>query len=261
MSVELSYSASGEGPPLLILHGLFGSARNWGTIAKKLGESHRVHVLDLRNHGASPWAPTMTYREMAGDVRAFIERHGLAGATVLGHSMGGKTAMMLALEHGGLVGRLIVVDIAPVSYGHTHRPLIEAMLAADPGAATRRAEVDARLAPAVPEAPLRAFLLQNLVAEGGQLRWRINLEALNANMDALIGFPDDLQGLDYAGPALFLAGGRSDYLLAEHHGLVRRLFPGARIESIPDSGHWVHAENPAAFLARVQSFLDGEASV
>ncbi len=255
MSLELSVTVHGEGPPLLILHGLFGSARNWAAIAKRLAESHRVYALDLRNHGASPWAPSMTYREMAGDVRAFMARHGLTGATVLGHSMGGKTAMMLALEHGDLVGRLVVVDIAPVAYGHSHAPLIESMRAADPGAAGRRAEVDAWLASAIPEAPLRAFLLQNLVSEEGRLRWRINLEALAANMDALVGFPALAPALGYGGPALFLAGGRSDYVRAKDHGLVRRLFPAAEIDSIPTAGHWVHAEDPPAFLARVQAFL------
>ena len=230
-------------------------ARNWASIAKKLAGSHRVYALDLRNHGGSPWAPSMTYREMAGDVRAFMTRHGLTGATVLGHSMGGKTAMMLALEHGDLVGRLVVVDIAPVAYRHSHAPLIEFMRAADPGAAGRRAEVDAWLAPAIPEAPLRAFLLQNLVSEDGRLRWRINLDALAANMDALVGFPALAPALGYRGPVLFLAGGRSDYVRAEDHGLIRRLFPTAKIESIPTAGHWVHAEDPPAFLARVQAFL------
>ncbi len=122
MSLELAYTETGEGPPLVILHGLFGSSRNWASVARRLGETHRVFALDLRNHGASPWAETMDYGEMADDVRAFLARHGLAGATVMGHSMGGKTAMRLALEHGRDVGRLIVVDFAPVAYAHTHRP-------------------------------------------------------------------------------------------------------------------------------------------
>ncbi len=122
MTLELAYTETGEGPPLVILHGLFGSSRNWASVARRLGETHRVFAVDLRNHGASPWAETMDYGEMAEDVRAFLARHGLAGATVMGHSMGGKTAMRLALEHGRDVGRLIVVDFAPVAYAHTHRP-------------------------------------------------------------------------------------------------------------------------------------------
>ncbi len=254
-ALELGHTEYGAGPPLLILHGLFGSARNWTSVARRLAETHRVYTLDLRNHGAAPWAPTMAYREMAGDVRAFMDRHGLSGATVMGHSMGGKTSMMLALEHGEAVGRLIVVDIAPVPYSHSHLPFIRAMLAADLAAASRRSEVDGQLAAAIPDAALRGFLLQNLVAEEGRLAWRINLEALADNMDTLTGFPDEAAALRYDGAALFLAGGRSDYVLPEHHAGIQRLFPGAEIDSIPTAGHWVHADDPAAFLARVGAFL------
>lgn len=255
-TVELAYSETGDGPPLVILHGLFGSRRNWASHARHLGERFRVLTLDLRNHGESPWAEAMSYRLMAADVAAFLERHGLAGATVLGHSMGGKAAMLLALEQGPLVGRLLVVDIAPVAYGHSHLPLIEAMRAVDLGAAARRSDVDQALQGAVPDPGLRSFLLHNLASEGGQLRWRINLAALGDNMDALIGYPDDLAGLSYADASLFLAGAASDYLRAEHHPLIRSLFPAAEFDAIAGAGHWVHAEQPQAFLARVQAFLE-----
>lgn len=256
MSLELSYSEYGTGPPLVILHGLFGSARNWTTIAKQLAEAYHVYTLDLRNHGASPWASSMTYPEMADDVRAFLERHGLEGATLLGHSMGGKTAMLLALEHGRLVGRLIVADIAPVTYGHTQLPYVDAMLGADLGTATRRSEVDRQLGPRIPEAALRGFLLQNLVMEDGRLRWRINLGALAENMDVLAGYPAQPAGLSYTGPALFLTGALSDYVQPEHHALIRRLFPRARIDALPAAGHWLHAERPQEFVARLRSFLN-----
>jgi pimeloyl-ACP methyl ester carboxylesterase len=255
MSLDLSFTEVGAGPPLIILHGLFGSSRNWASHARHLSETHRVFTLDLRNHGASPWAESMTYREMAEDVGAFLVGHGLEGATVLGHSMGGKTAMLLALERGDLIGRLIVVDIAPVPYGHSHLPYIEAMRAVDLSAAARRGEVDWALRDAVPDAGLRGFLLHNLASEEGRLRWRINLAGLGDNMDTLIGYPDDLTGLSYGGPTLFLAGATSDYLLAEHHPYIRALFPAAEIDAIPGAGHWVHAEQPQAFLARVQAFL------
>ena len=188
MTVELSYAEYGAGPPLVILHGLFGSARNWTSLARHLGETHHVYALDLRNHGASGWAETMTYEEMAGDVRTFLASHGLEGAAVMGHSMGGKTAMRLALDDGSLIGRLIVVDIAPVAYSHTHGPMIAAMQGVDLAGATRRGEVDRQLEPHIAEAPLRSFLLQNLVAEDGRLRWRINLDALAANMAVLTTF-------------------------------------------------------------------------
>ena len=255
MTLELAYTETGEGPPLVILHGLFGSSRNWASVARRLGETHRVFAVDLRNHGASPWAETMDYGEMAEDVRAFLARHGLAGATVMGHSMGGKTAMRLALEHGRDVGRLIVVDIAPVAYAHTHRPTVEAMRAVDLATAGRRADVDRQLQAAIPEAALRSFLLQNLVSEDGRLNWRINLAALAANMNTLTGYPEDLAGLTYGGPTHFLSGAASDYVREAHHARIRDLFPKAEIDSIPEAGHWVHAEQPAAFLERVRSIL------
>ena len=255
MTLELAYTETGEGPPLVILHGLFGSGRNWASIARRLGETHRVFSVDLRNHGASPWAETMDYVEMAEDLRAFLARHGLAGAAVMGHSMGGKTAMRLALDHGRDVGRLIVVDIAPVAYTHTHGPLVEALRAVDLAAAGRRADVDRQLQAAIPEAALRSFLLHNLVSEDGRLNWRINLAALAANMDSLIDFPEDLAGHSYSGPAYFLRGAASDYVNEAHHARIRDLFPQAKIDSIPEAGHWVHAEQPAAFLERVRSVL------
>jgi esterase len=256
MRLDLSFSETGAGPPMVILHGLFGSGRNWASLARQLGERRRVFTLDLRNHGDSPWADTMSYLEMAEDVAAFLARHGLEGATVLGHSMGGKTAMVLALEEGDLVGRLIVVDIAPIAYGHSHLPLIEAMQAVDLEAASRRAEVDKALEDAVPEAGLRAFLLHNLVSEGGRLRWRLNLAALGDSMADLIGYPDDLDGRRYDGPALFLAGAESDYLQPEHSARIRALFPAAEIDRIAGAGHWVHAEQPQAFLVRLRAFLE-----
>lgn len=255
MTVELAYSETGEGPPMVILHGLFGSGRNWASVARQLGDSQRVFTVDLRNHGASPWAETMGYGEMAEDLRAFLARHGLAGATVMGHSMGGKTAMRLALEHGGEVGRLIVVDIAPVAYGGTQRAIVKALRAVDLASAQRRADVDRQLQAAIPEAGLRSFLLHNLVMEDGRLAWRINLAALESNMDSLAGYPEDPAGLTYGGPAHFLSGAASDYIQPAHHGRIRALFPKAEIDSIPDAGHWVHAEQPAVFLDRVRAIL------
>ena len=257
MSLELAFTEVGDGPPLVILHGLFGSRRNWTRLAQRLGERHRVVALDLRNHGDSPWAETMSYREMAEDVADFLTREGLEGATVLGHSMGGKTAMVLALEQGELVSRLIVVDIAPVAYAHTHLPYVKAKQAVDLATVSRRSEVDLVLQEAVPERGLRSFLLHNLVTEGGRLRWRINLEALHDNMDDLVSFPDQLDDLSYDGPTLFLAGADSLYLQLAHLPRIRSLFPASEIDAIAAAGHWVHADQPEAFLARVRAFLAG----
>jgi pimeloyl-ACP methyl ester carboxylesterase len=254
-TLELAYSETGAGTPLVVLHGLFGSRRNWASLARQLGETHRVFALDLRNHGESPWAETMSYREMAADVAGFLTREGLEGATVLGHSMGGKTAMVLALEQGELVGRLIVADIAPVAYAHTHLPYIKAKQAVNLSTVSRRSEVDLVLQEAIPERGLRSFLMHNLVTEGGRLRWRINLEALHDNMDDLVSFPDHLDDLSYDGPSLFLAGADSQYLQLAHLPRIRALFPASEIDAIAAAGHWVHADQPEAFLARVQAFL------
>jgi pimeloyl-ACP methyl ester carboxylesterase len=256
MSLELEYTVVGEGSPIVILHGLFGSARNWASFAKSLAATHRVYALDLRNHGNSPWSSAMSYREMAEDVHDFIVRHGLAGAAVLGHSMGGKTAMVLALHHGDLVGALCVVDIAPVAYDHTHQPFIAAMQAVDLTAATRRSQVDEQLKPAIEETMLRSFLLQNLITREGALAWRINLAALAANMAALTGFPAEIEGQAYGGPSLFTVGANSEYVLSDHHEAIQQLFPAAEIHVIPEAGHWVHAEQPDALRTRVKTFLE-----
>ena len=255
MTLRLSAVAYGEGPPVAILHGLFGSGRNWAGIAQRLAAHRRAVALDLRNHGASPWADTMGYGEMAEDVRATL--YALFGRrfALIGHSMGGKAAMMMALLHGGEVERLVVVDIAPVDYQPEHLDIARAMRALDLVAITRRAEADSRLAPFVADAAERAFLLQNLVFDNAAPRWRLNLAAIERAMPLLAGFPALPAGTAYHGPALFLSGGHSDYLRPEHEPQIRRLFPNARIARIAEAGHWVHAEQPAAFLDLVEPFL------
>lgn len=255
MSLELASREQGEGPPLIILHGLFGSARNWEGIARKLAADWRVHALDLRNHGDSPWAKATDYPAMAEDVLAYLDRRGLSRAVVVGHSMGGKTAMALALTAGERVAALVVVDIAPVAYAHSFAPFIEAMKALDLSALSRRAEADALLAPAIADSGIRSFLMQNLANRDGGLVWRPNLEALKDGIEDISGFPEALLSQRFQGPTLFLGGGASDYVGPPHHDLIGRLFPAARIDSVADAGHWVHAENPAGFLAKLMPFL------
>ena len=256
MSLDLSFMENGEGSPLVVLHGLFGSARNWSTLSRRFGEHRHVYALDLRNHGGSPWAEGMSYPEMAGDIQSFIEGRWLTPAAVLGHSMGGKVAMLLALEHPDEVERLIVADIAPVGYRHTLMPYVQAMRAVDLDKAGRRGEVDAQLRTAVPEAGIRSFLLQNLVSEDGKLSWRINLPVLETDMPTITGFPEDPGWRPYEGPVLFLHGARSNYVLPEYEETIRHLFPRARLEAIPDAGHWLHAEQPDRFAEKVLAFLD-----
>lgn len=254
-SVELAAQTYGDaGEPIVILHGLLGSGRNWTTIAKRLGQTHRIMTLDLRNHGGSPWADEMTYPLMAADVQAFIERFELGPVTLIGHSMGGKTAMRLALDAPSLVERLVVVDIAPVDYSHGFGAYVDAMLGLDVGALSSRGEVDDRLAASVPDAAIRAFLLQNLVRQKAGFAWRPHLQGLADAMPALMSFPikeDDL----FPGPTLFLAGANSDYVKAADRAEIDRLFIQAEIRRLADAGHWLHAEQPGAFLAHVQDFL------
>jgi esterase len=257
MPVRLAALEHGAGPPLAILHGLFGSGRNWASIAQRLAAHHRVVALDLRNHGASPWAGGMDYAELAEDVLATMLVLGHRCFALLGHSLGGKAAMMAALAHGDAVERLVVVDIAPVPYRPHHLALVRAMRALDLTAIGRRSEADARLAAAVPDAAERGFLLQNLILGDGPTRWRVNLDAIERQMPLVAGFPEVAAGTAYPGPALFVAGGRSDYLLPEHEPAIRRLFPAAQITRIPDAGHWLHAEQPQAFLDLVEPFLAG----
>jgi esterase len=242
-------------PPLAILHGLFGSGRNWASIAQRLAAHRRVIAFDLRNHGASAWAGGMQYGEMAEDLLAALDERGCRRSALLGHSMGGKVAMMAALRDPDMVERLVVVDIAPVPYPPRHLAEVRAMRALDLTGIKRRAEADRILAATIPDAAERGFLLQNLVFEDGRARWRLNLEAIEREMPVLAGFPAVADNAVYRSPVLFVGGANSDYLPPEQEPAIRRLFPNARIERIENAGHWVHAEQPAAFLHTVEPFL------
>ncbi len=255
--MNLAYTEFGDGPPLLILHGLFGSGRNWTTIAKKLAEDRRVLTVDLRNHGASPWNPVMDYPAMAADVLALIDREGFDRPVVLGHSMGGKTAMAAALTAPEAVGALIVADIAPVTYQHSNAAYVEAMRAIDLSRIERRADADDALKKSVPETGVRGFLLQNLVFGDGGPRWQLNLDAIAESMDRLIDFPFGAGEAVYDGPTQFIAGGASDYVRQSHHDAIRAFFPEATIETIDGAGHWLHAEKPQEFLDIATRFLAG----
>ena len=235
--------------PLLIAHGLFGSARNWGVIAKRLSDSRDVVAVDMRNHAGSFRADRHGYHDLAGDLAQVIAAEGRP-MDVLGHSMGGKAAMVLALTRPDLVGRLVVADIAPVAYAHSQSDLISAMRGVDLSGVTRRSEAGDQLTGIEPTT--RSFLLQSLDVEAR--RWTLNLDVLEAEMDRIVGFPD-VDGT-FDGPALFLAGAESDYVRPEHRARIRALFPAARQAKIPGAGHWLHAEKPREFEAAVRAFLD-----
>ena len=255
MTLDLSYEVTGEGPPLIVLHGLFGAARNWRAIAKGLADTYRVWTLDLRNHGDSPWGDNMSYEAMAEDVCAFIQQHGLEGAAVMGHSVGGKTAMAMALIYPELIGKLLVVDIAPVARPPDLRSFVKAMKDIDLSAITRRAEVGELLAPVVEDRSVRAFLLQNLAITEGHLQWRLNLDAIDRQMEVIGGFPENLLDRQYEGPTHFIAGAMSAYVKPEHRDLILHLFPATTMSVIAGAGHWVHAEKPESFQRAVRRFL------
>lgn len=254
MALELPSEITGHGgQPLLLLHGLFGSATNWRSIAKALSDTCEVHALDLRNHGASPWADTMDYPAMADDVAAYLDRHALQGATVLGHSMGGKVAMALALSAPDKVARLIVADIAPRTYADTLSPFAEAMRAVDLAAAASRTDVQRQLQALLPEPAVAPFLVQNLVSRNDHFDWRVNLGAILAGMSDLAGFPPALCERRYGGPVQVIAGALSPYV--HDRSEFQPMFPTAEVEFIDGAGHWVHADKPAAFVEAVRRSL------
>jgi esterase len=241
----------GEGPALVLLHGLFGCARNFGAVQRALAKRFRVIALDLRNHGASPHAEAMDFAVMAADVIDTLSRMEALPGAVLGHSLGGKVAMRLALDRPDVVSALIVADIAPVPYPPHFQDYVQAMLAVPPG--STRAEADARLTPVVQDRAIRAFLLQNLQPEASA-PWRLGLAEIAAALPVVGGW-DGAPGRVYRGPTLFIAGERSDYIRPEHRPTIRALFPGARFVTLRGAGHWLHAEKPEAFIQVVGGFL------
>jgi len=251
--VILNGTELGSGQPIALLHGLFGSAANFGTVQKRLAERFRVISLDLRNHGGSPHAPFMSYPAMAEDVLETLRARGALPCTLAGHSMGGKVAMAAALEAPGAVARLLVADIAPAAYEPTFRPYAAAMQAVPLSADLTRIAADRALAGAVESSAVRAFLLQNL-RFGAHPGWRIGLDAIAAALPLIEGWPQ-LEEQAYLGPTLFVAGARSDYIRPEHRPVIRELFPTARFAMLKNAGHWVHADNPDGFCSLVDAFM------
>ena len=251
LNTHLHGTATTE-PPLVIVHGLFGSARNWGVIARRLSEDRLVIAVDQRNHGDSHWDPAHGYEDMAADLAHVIADHG-GRADVLGHSMGGKAAMQLALTHRDAVRRLVVADIAPVTYDHSQNHLVQAMMELDLTGLSLRSKADERLSRTVSDPGVRAFLLQSLDLKSDPPRWKLNLEVLREEMECITGWPDTPGVFD--GPTLFVSGAQSDYVRPEHHAAILAQFPEARFAEIGGAGHWLHAERPREFEAVVRDFI------
>ena len=256
--MDLHFAAYGSGPPLIILHGLLGSGDNWVTVSRKLGERFRVFAVDARNHGRSPHNPRFDLEVMAEDVVHFMDQHDLGSTALLGHSMGGKTAMQFALTRPDGVGKLIVVDIAPRGYPHDHDELLDALETIDLASFSERVEVEEALTRSVPRKAVRQFLVKNLRRdESGGLVWKMNLPVIRENYATIAG--DIPAKGEFRGPTLFIRGGRSSYVRHDDRELILKMFPNANIHTIGEAGHWVHADAPEEFVKVVGEFVAGDA--
>jgi pimeloyl-ACP methyl ester carboxylesterase len=248
--------AYGEaGPPIVILHGLLGSHRNWRSVAHALAAEHRVHAADLRNHGQSPHSDRMDYPHLTADVIALIHALGLRRVRLIGHSLGGKVAMCLALAEPDLVESVAIVDMAPVAYPNRNAPILEALRSLPLAALSDRQSADRQLAATIADASLRQFLLTNLVQTGDGFCWQPNLAALISAAQVLSDFPAFGPETAFPGPALFISGALSPYRVADHLGAIGTLFPEAHHRPIAGAGHWPHVECPADFLSALRDFL------
>lgn len=253
-AVELYCTETGSGSPIILLHGLFGNHFNLNVVAKGLSDSYHVLMPDLRNHGRSPHDDVMDYPALAADIIALLDKHDLDSAALVGHSLGGKVAMVSALLYPDRVSRMAALDIAPVRYERSTNDIIQHMLDLPVTEIGSRTEADQRLADKIPDDQVRNFLLQNLATgKSGGFRWRINLNAIKAYRSDLGGFPD--LSKSYTGPALFLHGAESSYVHPEHHAAILQYFPNAQIEPVAGAGHWLHIDRRNAVVNTLLDFL------
>ena len=253
--MDLNYKSFGQGEPIVILHGLFGTLDNWQTIAKKLAEQYWVFIIDQRNHGRSPHDPEMNYSIMAKDLQQFMEQHWIHKAYVMGHSMGGKTAMQFAVDFPDMVEKLIVVDIGPFSKSGGHGYIFDALLSIDLKKIKSRKEADDLLGQRITDFGVRQFLLKNLTRnKNGEYSWKMNLPVLHKAYKEILS---DIYFSDqYEGETLFIGGGRSDYITEKEFPSFKSIFPKAQLKIIENAGHWVHADQPGQLIEITQNFLD-----
>jgi len=255
MPAKLHYNIQGEGQAVIILHGLFGSMRNWRSIAKQLAETYKVISVDLRNHGQSEHTDSMTYYDMAGDIYELINTLELDDVAIIGHSMGGKVAMVTALQYEHIIKKLIVIDIAPVSYAHAYEKLFLAMGNLPLNKIKNRDEAEQLLDAGINDRWLTQFLLQNLKRDGKGFKWQLNLLAIRLNIDHISKFPEIDDNAQFDLPTLFLGGAESDFIREEYYETVYGYFPQAQIRMIEKAGHMLHIEQPSIVLKSIKAFL------
>lgn len=267
--MELFFREEGDGFPLVIIHGLYGSSDNWLTVGKKLGKYFKVYMIDQRNHGRSPNSEMHTYEILKNDLAEFFDQQEIGKAIVMGHSMGGKTAMCFAADYPEMVEKLIVVDIAPKDYFllndesqyYLHKNILRSMLDIDFSRMESRKNIENYLLDRIDSSQIVQFLLKNVHRnkEKNQFEWRLNVPVLFDNLDEIISgvnerwFNDRLPIFNY--PVLFIKGANSNYILPEDYKTIRRIYPEAQIVEIPNAGHWLHAEQPEIFIEAVLKFL------
>jgi pimeloyl-ACP methyl ester carboxylesterase len=263
--LELFYRKKGDsGEPLIILHGLYGSSDNWMSIAHKLKDYFQVYLIDQRNHGRSPHSPEMNYDLFTADLYAFFKKHNIGKAHILGHSMGGKTAMWFALKYPNLVNKLIIVDIAPKTYDMSdnnsgvHKMIISALKSAEPETAKYRKDIESRLNNHIPNPQLNMFLLKNIERNSnGTYSWRLNINSIDRNLEKIMnGFSELTRPIGV--PTLFLKGELSNYIKQNDSNRIKHLFPDSEIVTILDAGHWLHAQQPELFVKTVLEYLMGQ---
>ncbi|NNE29692.1 MAG: alpha/beta fold hydrolase [Saprospiraceae bacterium] len=251
--MELNFKTYGSGPPLIILHGLFGMLDNWQTLAKRWQEDFTVYVVDQRNHGKSPHVNDFSYPLLAEDLLGFLDSQWIFRANFLGHSMGGKTAMKLAMDHDDRVNKLVVVDMGTEKNTPVHEEIFDSLLTLPINSLEKRSEADAHLAKLIENPGTRQFLMKNLSRNpGGGFRWKMNVESLYENYAEILA---GVEGNNYEGPSLFVRGGLSNYLPEAPAPELLEKFPNANLVTIPEAGHWVHADKPEELFQTVRDFL------
>ncbi|MFA0961984.1 alpha/beta fold hydrolase [Roseivirga sp. BDSF3-8] len=254
MAETLHFKEMGEGKPLVIFHGLFGSSDNWVTVGRELAKTFQVYLVDMRNHGDSPHQDVHTYESMAEDILQFLDDQKLERPFIIGHSMGGKAAMNFAVRHPDRFEKLIIVDIAPKAYPVHHRTILDGLMGIDVANLESRQEADKQLAKSIPEKPVRQFLLKNLDRDKeGEYSWKLNLAALDANLETIGAGMEEHYTTDK--PVLFIRGEKSNYIQDQDSIAIVALFPNSSIETIKGAGHWVHAEKPQEFVELVTGFI------